>query len=91
VKYLDKNNIKFKCHRGRIPYVSNGEEHSYYPDFYLIDSDEYIDVKNDYHWNLQKEKFDNIKKSNPALTIKILLKEDMIKMGINLKGRAVNE
>ena len=60
VKYLDKNNIKFKCHRGRIPYVSNGEEHSYYPDFYLIDSDEYIDVKNDYHWNLQKEKFDNI-------------------------------
>jgi hypothetical protein len=78
---LDKNKIKFITHRGIISYILNGKSKNYYPDFYLIDYDEYIDIKNDYHYSLQKEKFDAIRSCNPKLKIRIILKEELIKLG----------
>lgn len=87
IQHLDENDVKFKCHRGRIPYVIDGEEHSYYPDFYLIDEDTYVDVKNAYHWSLQEDKFKAIRKSNPDLKLRILFKEDLENMGVILNEK----
>lgn len=65
----------------------DGEEHSYYPDFYLIDEDTYVDVKNAYHWSLQEDKFKAIRKSNPDLKLRILFKEDLENMGVILNEK----
>ena len=84
VEYLDKNNIPFKAHRGTIPYVMNGKKHSYYPDFHLIAEDRYIDVKNDYHYSISRDKFKAIRKCNPNIKLDILLKEDLNRLGIEV-------
>lgn len=84
-EWLEKNNINYICHKGCIYYKDeNGKDRVYLPDFYLIDTDEYIDIKNLYIFNLHKNKFDNIKKSNPDIKIKLLFKEDLTKLGIIL-------
>lgn len=44
---LDKNKIKWSRPKPLL-YKLNGEEHRYYPDFYLDDYDVYVDTKNDY-------------------------------------------
>ena len=84
VEYLDKNNIPFKAHRGTIPYTMNGNKHSYLPDFYLITEDRYVDVKNDYHYSISKDKFKAIRKCNPNIKLDILLKEDLNRLGIEV-------
>ena len=44
-KYLDENNIKWIRNKDSFAYTFNGKERKYTPDFYLIDSDEYIEIK----------------------------------------------
>ena len=44
-KYLDANNIKWNRNKDSFPYIFNGKERRYTPDFYLIDTDEYIEIK----------------------------------------------
>ena len=83
IKWLDENDMKFTCHRGRIPYVLNGEEHSYYPDFYVEDWECYADVKAPYFHN--EEKFKAIRESNKDISIKILFKEDLKELGVDIK------
>ena len=81
IKWLDNNNLKFTCHRGRLSYFDdNGYEKSFYPDFYVYDWNSYVDVKSDYFYNINKNKIDNILKHNK--NVKILLKEDLIKLGV---------
>lgn len=46
-KDLDKNNIKW-VRPDPFKYVLNGEEHRYYPDFFLPEKNIYVDTKNDY-------------------------------------------
>lgn len=41
-----------------------------------------MDIKNDYHYGLQKDKFKRIALSNPNLEIRILKKEDLVEMGV---------
>ena len=78
IKWLDLNKMKFRCHEDRIKYIdSNGVEKTYLPDFFVYDWDSYVDVKSSYWYSIQKEKFDNIFKSNPNLTLKILLESDL--------------
>jgi hypothetical protein len=83
-KWLDENNIGFVSHRGRIKYSAQGVEKSYYPDFYLVESDEYIDIKNQYHFSLNSEKFDLIRCQNPKIKIKILFRKQLEEMGVKL-------
>tara|TARA_Y100000296_G_C5118302_1_gene228986 strand:- start:41 stop:844 length:804 start_codon:yes stop_codon:yes gene_type:complete len=83
-KWLDSNDIAFLAHRGRIKYIQNGVKRSYYPDFYLIDDDVYIDIKNKYHFSLNKEKFKLIQSQNPKISIILLFKEDLKKLGVKL-------
>lgn len=61
-----------------------GDLHSYYPDFFIHEWNCYVDIKNNYHYELQKEKFESIMISNPNLKLKILLKEDLLKLGVVL-------
>jgi hypothetical protein len=83
-KWLDENNIGFIAHRGRIKYRRKKVVRSYYPDFYLIESDEYIDIKNQYHFSLNSEKFDMIRRQNPKLKIIILFRHQLEEMGVKL-------
>lgn len=75
IEWLDKNCLEFTCHRGRIPYTLNENQHSYLPDFFVNDWNCYVDIKNDYHYSLQKDKFDSLKKDGHV--IKIILKEEL--------------
>ena len=83
IKWLENNNIPFMSHKGRIPYLDNqGNKRSYYPDFYLPNTKEYVDVKSDYHFNINKEKWELIRLSNPDINITILFKKDLQNLGI---------
>ncbi len=55
---------------------------SYYPDFYLPNTDEYVDIKNYYHFSLNEEKWKKIRESNPELKIVLLFEEDLKERGI---------
>jgi hypothetical protein len=44
-KWLDKNNIKWTNKITPFKYFWNGSDHLYYPDFYLLDKNIYIEVK----------------------------------------------
>lgn len=61
-KWLDENNIKRE--KGRVVYWNDklGKQHKYFPDFYLPDFDIYLDPKNDYCIEQQKEKLDTVVK-----------------------------
>jgi predicted transcriptional regulator YdeE len=76
--WLEKNNINFISHKGRISYIDeNNNERSYYPDFFLPETNEYIDIKNKYHFSLNEKKWDLIRKSNPEVKITLLFEEDL--------------
>lgn len=84
-KWLDLNSIEFISHKGKIHYLDElSVSRSYYPDFYLPKTNEYIDIKNDYHYNLNVNKFLQIRSSNPDIKLTLLFKEDLIKLGIKL-------
>jgi hypothetical protein len=53
----------------------NGNERNYFPDFYLLDYDVYLDPKNPYAYKSQQEKIDVILKILPNLRILKTLKE----------------
>jgi hypothetical protein len=82
IKWLDVNNISFVCHRDRIPYILEGKNKMYYPDFYIHSWNCYVDIKNEYHYNLQKNKFEALKEQ--GINIKIILKDELEKL-INKK------
>ena len=44
-QYLDKNNIKWERPCKGFEYIWNNDKHIYYPDFYLIDYNIYIEIK----------------------------------------------
>jgi len=83
-EYLDMNEINFSSHSMRIQYLdSEGGMHHYYPDFYLMDTQEHIDVKASYWLKRQREKFDMIL-SQTTETIVILTEDKLRILGIDL-------
>lgn len=44
-KNCGKNNILWKRNLIKFPYNWESSIHYYYPDFYLIESDEYVEIK----------------------------------------------
>jgi hypothetical protein len=85
LEWLDKNSLTFKVHQGHLKYKDqNNDERIYLPDFYVDEWKSFVDIKNDYLFSLTKDKFDYISRSNPNINIKILLKEDLLKLGIIL-------
>jgi hypothetical protein len=82
-EFLNENDIKWD--RGKyinIPYFSDINR-TYYPDFYLVDEDVYIETKG-YFFEVDKIKMNNVINQNKDKVIKILLKEDLIKLGIEI-------
>ena len=77
--------IAYETHTGRIPYVDEiGIKHSYYPDFRLLETGEYIDVKNPLYEVLHANKIDRVRKSNPHIVLTILGKKQLLALGVEL-------
>ena len=51
------------------------------PDFYLPETDEYIEIKG-WWWGSGKKRFDLFKKNYPKIDIKVLMKPDLKKIGV---------
>jgi len=94
IEWLDKNELKFDCHRKKIKYTDiDGNWHSYLPDFFVHNWDSYVEIKNKFHMSQQEEKFEMIRKSNPGIKLKILIETDLEDLGIDWTkqvGRAVS-
>jgi hypothetical protein len=75
IKWLDENNLNFNCHKGRLEYILNGEKKSYYPDFFVEEWNQYVDIKNDYHYSISTEKFEALK--NQGYDIKLIFKTEL--------------
>ncbi len=85
LEWLDKNYFTYEVHKGHLNYVDeNKNSRVYLPDFYVKEWESYVDVKNSYLFSLTKVKFDCIIRDNPNVKIKILLKEDLLQLGISL-------
>tara|TARA_Y100000310_G_scaffold130972_1_gene130175 strand:- start:20619 stop:21305 length:687 start_codon:yes stop_codon:yes gene_type:complete len=61
---LDENNIKWNRPDFLYWYDADGVRHRYYPDFYLLDFDVYLDPKNDYLIKKDEYKIDCVSKQN---------------------------
>jgi hypothetical protein len=81
IKWLDEKDMGFDCHRGRIPYELNGKQKNYYPDFWVNEWDSYVDVKAEVWYD--EEKFNAIKE-NSDKEVKILFKEQLLDLGVDL-------
>jgi len=85
IEYLDNNNLRFECHKGKIPYVADdGLTHHYFPDFYVYDWQSYVDPKATHWYRIQKRKFELIAEQHPDLNLRILLERDLKALGIKL-------
>jgi len=78
-KWLDRNNINWKQNYKKFPYEFKGDVKFYYPDFYLPDSDEYIEVKG---YITEKDKCKWKFFPNKLIVLKF---NDLILLGLNIK------
>lgn len=84
VKYLNSNNIKWYHEYKTFKFIFNNKQTSYTPDFYLPETDEYIEIKG--RWIRDAElKFNKFKEIYPNIKIKLLLKSDLKRLGIKIK------
>jgi len=85
IKYLDKNNLMFTCHKGKIPYVDDdGLTHHYFPDFFVHDWNCWVDPKATYWYKIQYRKFELLKEQHPGIEIRILTEDKLKQLGIKL-------
>lgn len=73
-EYLNANNISWvKDRKINMPYVVNEINKIYYPDFYLPDTDTYIEIKG-YMWKGDKEKMEAVTNQHNDKNIIIITK-----------------
>lgn len=87
IEWLDINNLTFDSHRGRLKYILNDINKSYYPDFWVNKWNAYVDIKCKHFYN--HDKFNAIKKCNPDVKIIVLFGMDLIKMGVKLNANSI--
>ena len=78
--YLKQQGIKFEYESKSF---NLGDGKLYVPDFYLPETDEYIEIKG-YLSESQAIKYEKFKALHPDIKWKILFKEDLIDLGINI-------
>lgn len=79
-QYLDANGIKWKRNTDSFQYEFNGKIRKYTPDFYLPDSDVYVEIK-----GYKTEKDDAKWKHFPShRTLIVLMREQLLSLGINV-------
>jgi len=79
VKYLDKNNINWKPNHQKFLYTFNNKQKYYYPDFYLVDSNEYIEIKG------YKTEKDVVKWQQFPHKLTVLMKQHLLTLGCNIE------
>lgn len=82
-EYLKQSSVDFLYENKQFP-LSNGK--SYVADFYLPATDEYVEIKG-YLSDGQSEKYELFRKEYPAVKWKILYREHLIDLGIDLNKR----
>jgi hypothetical protein len=89
-EYLNKNQVRWEKSKTFSFGWKRSEddiEHTYHPDFYLPDSDTYVEIKG-FMWKSKDGKVDDqlklklVKEQNPQLKLLILMKEDLKNLGI---------
>lgn len=82
-QYLNRINLNWiKSRTISLSYITQDNTvHKYYPDFYLPDSDEYIEIKG-YFSLSDKTKMQLVEKYNPNVKIIILMKEDLHQLNL---------
>jgi hypothetical protein len=79
-EWLIANNISWRK-PNTIKYLDNtGKHHWYKPDFYLIETNEIIEIKGHY-WNNDRIKMQWVIEQHPNLTIRVLMKDDLKNLG----------
>jgi hypothetical protein len=76
--WLDKNSISWQRCKDSFSYVYEGKTRRYTPDFYLPESDEYVEIKG-YKTDKDDAKWSQFPKYR---TLKVLLEEDLKTMGV---------
>ena len=84
-KYLNENNVDWiRSKEISMQYKkADNVTRNYFPDFYLPNTDEYIEIKG-YFFPKDKEKMKLVQKQNNNKNIRILFKEDLEKLNIIL-------
>lgn len=77
-KYLDANKIKWIRNTDSFLYIFDSKERRYTPDFYLIDTDEYIEIKG-YKTEKDNAKWTQFPKNKKLI---ILMHKELKKLGI---------
>jgi hypothetical protein len=77
-KFLDKNNIKWIKNKDSFAYIYEGKERRYTPDFYLIESDQYIEIKG-YKTDKDEAKWSQFPKHRK---LTVLMKKDLKELKI---------
>ena len=77
-KHLDSNNILWERCNTVFKYVFEGKERQYKPDFFLPDTNEYVEIKG-YVTPKDQAKWEQFPKD---ITLKVLMKQDLKKLNI---------
>lgn len=89
-KYLDSINILWKYEPAKFNIVdSKGTEYTYSPDFYLPQTNEYIETKG-YWFEKQKMKYDLFVDQYPKIKISVLYLKDLELLGYDAKANRKN-
>ena len=75
-EWLDKNNISWTRPNPLLWLDANNKQHRYYPDFYLVNLDVFIDTKNDYLIIKDQNKINAVRSQN-AIQLKVLSKNEL--------------
>jgi len=77
-KYLDRNGIKWARNKDSFAYTYDGKERRYTPDFYLPETDEYVEIKG-YKTDKDETKWEQFPKHRKLL---VLMKQELGSLGI---------
>lgn len=80
-KYLDEHQIVWKRNTDLFSYEYNGKVRRYTPDFYLPETDEYVEIKG-YKTDKDDAKWTQFPKHRK---LQVLMKKDLLNIGINIK------
>lgn len=79
IKFYDKL-VKTKTKWIKPDYISyvteNGKHHRYFPDFYLPDIEQYIEIKG-FYWPSDKVKMSLVQSQHAELNIRIMFEKDI--------------
>lgn len=74
-KFLDEHDIEWSRPQPLIWIDHQGTQHHYFPDFYIPSKDLYLDPKNPYCFEAQKEKIEYVRRTYP--NVLFLHEEDL--------------